>query len=58
MFPDKYESSIVLAEHGSWDRARKDGYRVMLAQLDGQQDRLVRATGEGLAQRADRPGVG
>ena len=35
MFPDRYRSSILLAEHGSWNRARKDGYRVMLAQLDG-----------------------
>ena len=35
MFPEKYKSSIILAEHGSWNRAHKDGYRVMLAQLDG-----------------------
>jgi glucose/arabinose dehydrogenase len=35
MFPDKYVNSIILAEHGSWNRAPKDGYRVMLAQLDG-----------------------
>ena len=35
MFPEKYKNSILLAEHGSWNRARKDGYRVMLAQLEG-----------------------
>jgi glucose/arabinose dehydrogenase len=35
MFPEKYRNSILLAEHGSWNRAHKDGYRVMLAQLDG-----------------------
>jgi glucose/arabinose dehydrogenase len=35
MFPEKYRNSIILAEHGSWNRAHKDGYRVMVAQLDG-----------------------
>jgi glucose/arabinose dehydrogenase len=35
MFPEKYRGSIMLAEHGSWNRAHKDGYRVMVAQLDG-----------------------
>jgi glucose/arabinose dehydrogenase len=39
MFPEKYQGSIILAEHGSWNRERKSGYRVMLAQLDG--DRVV-----------------
>ncbi|HTV17521.1 MAG TPA: PQQ-dependent sugar dehydrogenase [Polyangiaceae bacterium] len=37
MFPEKYRNSIILAEHGSWNRAPKDGYRVMAAQLDGNQ---------------------
>ena len=35
MFPEKYRNAILLAEHGSWNRAHKDGYRVMVAQLDG-----------------------
>jgi glucose/arabinose dehydrogenase len=35
MFPEKYRNSIIIAEHGSWNRAHKDGYRVMVAQLDG-----------------------
>ena len=35
MFPEKYRNAIFVAEHGSWNRARKDGYRVMVAQLDG-----------------------
>lgn len=33
MFPKKYRGSIILAEHGSWNRSRKVGYRVMRAQL-------------------------
>jgi glucose/arabinose dehydrogenase len=39
MFPEKYRNALVVAEHGSWNRARKNGYRVMIAQLDG--DRVV-----------------
>ena len=35
MFPEKYRNAILVAEHGSWNRARKGGYRVMVAQLDG-----------------------
>lgn len=37
MFPEKYRNAAIVAEHGSWNRARKDGYRVMVAQLDGNQ---------------------
>jgi glucose/arabinose dehydrogenase len=28
MFPEKYRSGIFIAEHGSWNRTRKIGYRV------------------------------
>ena len=34
MFPEKYRNAILVAEHGSWNRAPKSGYRVMVAQLD------------------------
>lgn len=34
MFPAKYREGIILAEHGSWNRSRKVGYRVMFARLD------------------------
>jgi glucose/arabinose dehydrogenase len=36
MFPEKYRHSIVIAEHGSWNRAHKSGYRVMAVELEGQ----------------------
>jgi len=39
MFPEKYRNALFLAEHGSWNRSHKSGYRVMVAQLDG--DRVV-----------------
>lgn len=33
-FPEDYRGSIFIAEHGSWNRARKVGYRVVRAVLD------------------------
>lgn len=35
MFPEKYRNQIFIAEHGSWNRSRKIGYRVTLVKLDG-----------------------
>jgi glucose/arabinose dehydrogenase len=33
-FPAKYHNQIFVAEHGSWNRSKKIGYRVMLITLD------------------------
>jgi glucose/arabinose dehydrogenase len=33
-FPAEYRDSILVAEHGSWNRSRKIGYRVMRVALD------------------------
>ena len=35
MFPAEYRNQIFIAEHGSWNRSRKIGYRVTLVRLDG-----------------------
>ncbi|MBT8107180.1 MAG: PQQ-dependent sugar dehydrogenase [Gammaproteobacteria bacterium] len=35
MFPPEYRGQIFIAEHGSWNRSRKIGYRVMLVRLAG-----------------------
>ena len=35
MFPDSYKNQIFIAEHGSWNRSKPIGYRVMLVKLDG-----------------------
>jgi glucose/arabinose dehydrogenase len=35
MFPTEYKNQIFIAEHGSWNRSKKIGYRVMLVKLDG-----------------------
>ncbi|APV50091.1 sorbosone dehydrogenase [Betaproteobacteria bacterium GR16-43] len=35
MFPLEYRNAIFIAEHGSWNRSKKSGYRVMVARVDG-----------------------
>jgi glucose/arabinose dehydrogenase len=37
MFPSEYQNQIFIAEHGSWNRSTKIGYRVMLVRLNGNQ---------------------
>lgn len=37
MFPEDYRGQIFFAEHGSWNRTHKIGYRVMRVELDGDQ---------------------
>jgi len=39
MFPESYVGQIFFAEHGSWNRSKKIGYRVMRVELEG--DRAV-----------------
>jgi glucose/arabinose dehydrogenase len=33
-FPAAYRNQVFIAEHGSWNRSRKNGYRVSLVRLD------------------------
>jgi glucose/arabinose dehydrogenase len=35
MFPAEYRNQIFIAEHGSWNRSKPQGYRVMVVKLDG-----------------------
>ena len=35
MFPDSYKNAVILAEHGSWNRSKPSGYRVMVLRTDG-----------------------
>ena len=34
-FPEQYKKQIFIAEHGSWNRSKKIGYRIMLVTLEG-----------------------
>jgi glucose/arabinose dehydrogenase len=33
MFPAEYQGQIFIAEHGSWNRSKKIGYRVSMVRL-------------------------
>ena len=33
-FPERYHGQIFIAEHGSWNRSSKIGYRVMVVHVD------------------------
>jgi len=33
MFPAEYKNQIILAEHGSWNRSKKSGYKLSLVKL-------------------------
>jgi len=35
MFPDAYRNQIFIAEHGSWNRSDKVGYRLTLVRMNG-----------------------
>ena len=36
MFPASYQNQMFIAEHGSWNRSTKIGYRISLVRLDAQ----------------------
>lgn len=46
-YPEDYKGQIFIAEHGSWNRTKKSGYRVMVAKLRGNEvvDYVPFATG-------------
>ncbi len=33
MFPEKYRKHVFIAEHGSWNRSKKSGYRITMVKL-------------------------
>lgn len=35
MFPSEYKNQALIAEHGSWNRSEKIGYRIMMVTFDG-----------------------
>ena len=38
MFPQTYKNNIFIAEHGSWNRSKKIGYRVMYVKVEGKHE--------------------
>jgi len=47
MFPEEYRGGIFFAEHGSWNRSSKIGYRIMFVPVESNiaQDKQVFASG-------------
>ena len=41
MFPQEYQNQVFIAEHGSWNRSEKIGYRVTLVKLDAAGQRAL-----------------
>ena len=40
MFPETYQNQALIAEHGSWNRSKKSGYRIMSVKLDAEGNAL------------------
>jgi glucose/arabinose dehydrogenase len=47
MFPPEYRNQIFIAEHGSWNRSQKVGYRITLVRLEGERARSYEVFAQG-----------
>ena len=50
MFPEEYKNQIFIAEHGSWNRDEKIGYRVIIVRLSGTEATSYEPFAEGWLQ--------
>lgn len=50
MFPESYKNQILIAEHGSWNRSEKIGYRIMQVSLENGQAQKYQPFAEGWLQ--------
>jgi glucose/arabinose dehydrogenase len=55
-FPAEYQNQVFIAEHGSWNRSEKIGYRVSLVKLEGNRGVDYRTFAEGWLQGQDTTG--
>jgi glucose/arabinose dehydrogenase len=56
MFPPEYRGQIFIAEHGSWNRSKKIGYRISLVRLEGSEAQSYETFAEGWLQGDDVSG--
>ena len=56
MFPPEYRGQLFIAEHGSWNRSKKVGYRVTLVRLDGNEAVSYEPFAEGWLQNEQYSG--
>ena len=52
-FPEEYQNQIILAEHGSWNRAKPQGYRLTLVRLTKGGEAKAESFAEGWLQGDD-----
>lgn len=50
MFPESYRNTVLIAEHGSWDRSEKIGYRVTNVLLEGNEATTVQPMIDGFIE--------
>ena len=55
-FPDEYHNQIFIAEHGSWNRSEKIGYRVSLVTVESGQGASYSAFADGWLDNGDVTG--
>ena len=56
MFPEEYRNQAFIAEHGSWNRSKKIGYRIMLVRFEDGQAVSYEPFAEGWLQGQDVSG--
>jgi len=56
MFPEEYRGHIFIAEHGSWNRDERIGYRVTLVRLEGTEAVSYETFASGWLQGGERRG--
>lgn len=56
MFPSDYRNRLFIAQHGSWNRSRKSGYRVISVSLKDNRPDRVEVFAEGWKQGEDNWG--
>lgn len=56
VFPAEYRRSIIIAEHGSWNRTVPDGYRITRVELDGNSAIKYEVFAEGWLKGAEKLG--
>lgn len=50
MFPEKYHGQLFIAEHGSWNRSQKIGYRISLIRIENGEPQGYETFAEGWLQ--------
>lgn len=58
MFPAAYRNAALIAQHGSWNRTKPIGYRVMVAHTDGRKVTKFDALVEGFLPKDGGPVLG